>query len=132
MGDIGQAGDRADGRRAEVTEHPDERFFELTVDGERAGVVVYEAAGGRYVLTHTVIAEGYQGQGFTQVLLRGVLDDLRARQITVTNYCPVVGHFIELHPEYRSALDQDRPGSWGARPQAPGQAEGGSPAGTSA
>jgi uncharacterized protein len=132
MGDIAQAGDRADGRRAEVTEHADERFFELTVDGERAGVVVYEPAGRRYVLTHTVIAEGYQGQGFSQVLLRGVLDDLRARQITVTNYCPVVGHFIDLHPEYRSVIDPDRPGSRAAQPQAPGQTEDGGPAGTSA
>jgi NAD(P)-dependent dehydrogenase (short-subunit alcohol dehydrogenase family) len=40
----------------EVIHHPDDRFYELLADGQLAGLIVYEDAGGRYVFTHTFIA----------------------------------------------------------------------------
>jgi uncharacterized protein len=110
--------------RTEVVERAEERFFELLVDGERAGMVVYEPAGSRYVLTHTVIADEFQGRGLSGVLLRGVLDELRRRGATVTNYCPAAGRFIARHPEYRSLLDPDKPGSLAANPADGGEAGG--------
>jgi hypothetical protein len=47
------------GQAFEVIHHPDERFYELLVDGQFAGLVAHEDAGGRYVFTHTFIAEGF-------------------------------------------------------------------------
>jgi uncharacterized protein len=104
----------------EVVNRTDERYYELLVDGHAAGMVVYELTGHRYVLTHTVIAENYQGRGLSQVLLRGTLNDLRERQATVTIYCPVVGRFIEGNPEYRSLIDPHHPGNPGSQPGAAG------------
>lgn len=100
------------GEALEVVRRADERFYELLVDGQFGGLVVYEDAGSRYVLTHTFIAEGYRGRGLSQVLLRGVLEDLKARHITVTNYCPILDRFIEKNPEYIRLIDPSQPGKW--------------------
>jgi predicted GNAT family acetyltransferase len=89
----------------EVIRHPDDRFYELLADGQFAGLIVYEDAGGRYVFTHTLIAEGYRSRGLSWALMRGVLEDLKQRHITVTNYCPVLGRFIEKNPEYAPLID---------------------------
>lgn len=96
----------------EVVRHADERFYELLVDGQFGGLVAYEEAGRRYVLTHTYIAEGYRGRGLSWVLLRGVLEDIKAQELTLTNYCPVLDRFIEKNPEYISLIDPGNPGRW--------------------
>lgn len=60
----------------------------------RAARIQFRGAvsGGRYVFTHAFIAEGYRGRGWA--LMRGVLEDVNQRHITVTNYCPVLDRFI--------------------------------------
>ncbi len=119
MGDDTHPGGHPAGPVTEVVNRTDERYYELLLDGQAAGMVVYELAGPRYVLTHTVIAEGYQGRGLSRVLMRGMLDDLRERQATVTIYCPAVGHFVEGNPEYRTLIDPHHPGSWDNQPGVP-------------
>lgn len=116
MGTDSSPADSSPGQTLEVVRRAGERFYELLVDGRFGGLVVYEAAGRRYVLTHTFIAEGYRGRGLSQVLLRGVLDDLKARHVTVTNFCPVVDRFIDANPEYLPLIDPIHPGKWAKRP----------------
>jgi hypothetical protein len=106
------AAENRPGRSVEVVHDTDNRFYELLVGGRSAGMVVYGAAGNRYVFTHTFIAEGFRGRGLSQVLLRGVLDDIRARHATVTNYCPVLDRFLDRNPEYIPLIDSRNPGSW--------------------
>jgi predicted GNAT family acetyltransferase len=95
----------------EVVHNPNERFYELLVDGQFGGLAVYEVSGGRYVFTHTFIAEGHRGHGLSQVLLRGVLEDVRARHIAMTNFCPILDRFIEKNPEYLPLIDSGHPGT---------------------
>lgn len=102
----------ADGQTVKVVHDTDNRFYELLVDGQSAGLVVYGIDGNRYVFTHTFIAEGYRGRGLSQVLLREVLDDIRSRHATVTNYCPVLDRFLEKNPGYVALIDSRNPGSW--------------------
>ena len=75
MGTDTHPAERPTGQALEVVRRANERFYELLVDGQSGGLVVYEEedAGRRYVLTHTFIAEGYRGQGLSQVLLRACL-----------------------------------------------------------
>ena len=93
----------------EVVHHADNRFYELLVDGQFAGLIVYEATDDRYVFTHTFIAEGYRGRGLSQVLIRNVLDDVRARHITATNRCPIMDRFADRNPEYRPLISAGKP-----------------------
>ena len=100
------------GPALEVIRHPDDRFYELLADGQFAGLIVYEDVDGRYVFMHVFIAEGYRGRGLPGVLMRGVLEDVKQRHITVTNYCPVLDRFIEKNPGYAPLIDSGNPGNW--------------------
>ncbi|TDU83293.1 putative GNAT family acetyltransferase [Kribbella voronezhensis] len=83
-----------------VTHHADDEYYELLVDGQRAGILVYHLIGSHLSITHTVIDQTYRGQGFSWVLIRHALDDLRTKSLTVSNYCAVVRHFVKRNPEY--------------------------------
>lgn len=39
------------------------------------------------------------------ILITAALDDLRARNIPVTNLCPAVEKFLETHADYRAVID---------------------------
>ena len=97
---------------AEVVHRPADRFYELLVNNQSAGLLVSEEFGSRYVLTHTFIADGYRDQGLSWTLLKGALDDLRQRHVTITNFCPVVHRFLQKNPEYLPLIDQAHPGQW--------------------
>ncbi|HEX4430214.1 MAG TPA: GNAT family N-acetyltransferase [Frankiaceae bacterium] len=103
----------------EVLENTADRFYELRVDGESAGLMVYELAGSRRIFTHTFIKEGYGGRGLSKRLMRDALDDLRAQHLKVTVLCPILEGFIAANPEYEVVIDPDHPGSW-ARHTPPG------------
>ena len=89
-------------------------FYELLADGQFAGLIVYEDAGGRYVFTHAFIAEGHRGRGLSGVRMRGVLVDVKPRHITVMNYCPPLDRFIEMSPGYVPLIESGNPGNWPA------------------
>lgn len=93
------------GQVLEVVHHPEDRFYELLVDGKSAGLIVYEDVRGRYVFTHTFIAEGYRGRGLSWTLMRAALDDVKERRVPMTNHCPVLDRFIEKNPEYAPLID---------------------------
>jgi hypothetical protein len=97
----------------EVVHHPEDRFYELLVDGQSAGLIVYEDVRGRYVFTHTFIAEGYRGRGLSWALMRGVLEDVKKRRVAATNHCPVLDRFIEKNPEYAPLIDSGNAGTRG-------------------
>ena len=87
-------------------------FYEVLVDGASAGLLVYGLEGSRRVFTHVFINEECRGHSLSTVLVRAALDDIRAAGGTVTNYCPVVGRFVDAHPEYKTVIDAEHPGRW--------------------
>ena len=95
-----------------VVDNTTSRSYDAVVDGRIAGTIVYEhASDGRIVFTHTVVEPAFRGRGVGTALARGALDDLRARGLTLTNFCDFVSRYIEAHPEYRDVLDPQHPGS---------------------
>ncbi|WP_405072192.1 GNAT family N-acetyltransferase [Kribbella sp. NBC_01510] len=92
-----------------VVHHADDEYYELLVDGEQAGLLIYRVIGSRLSITHTVIEPTYRGRGLSWVLVGRALDDMRTRSVRVSNYCTVVRRFIELNPEYGDLLDLPRP-----------------------
>jgi predicted GNAT family acetyltransferase len=84
-----------------VVEHvPEERRYELRVDGELAGWAEYLPAGDSVIVAHTEIDEGREGQGLGGVLVSGTLDQIRASGKTVIPTCPFTAAYIRRHPEY--------------------------------
>jgi predicted GNAT family acetyltransferase len=87
-----------------VVRHPDDEYYELLVDGQRAGILVYHTIGTRLSITHTVIDPTYRGRGLSGELVGRALDDIRTQSVTVSNYCAVVGRFVAKHPAYLDLL----------------------------
>ena len=92
-----------------VVHHADDEYYELLVDGQQAGLLVYHLIGSRLSITHTVIEQTYRGRGLSWVLVGRALDDIRTRSVTVSNFCAVVSRFIEKNPAYADVLDAPRP-----------------------
>ena len=103
------------GESLEVVHHEAERFYELMVDGRFGGLLVYGLGDNRIVFTHTFIAEGFRGRGLSNVMIESTLDDVRAHGHTVTNFCPVLDHFFDTHPDYLPLIDERVPGTWSRR-----------------
>jgi predicted GNAT family acetyltransferase len=91
-----------------VVHHPEDEYYELLVDGQQAGLLVYHVIGSRLSITHTVIEPGYRGRGLSWTLVGGALDDIRTRSLPVSNYCPVVDRFVQKNPQYRDLLSPAR------------------------
>ncbi|ADL45778.1 MULTISPECIES: GNAT family N-acetyltransferase [Micromonospora] len=91
-----------------VEENTAKRRFEILVDDALAGFTAYTLRGETLVFTHTEVDDQFQGQGVGAALVRGALDQVRARGGRIVPQCPFVASFIERHPEYAD-LVADKP-----------------------
>jgi predicted GNAT family acetyltransferase len=87
-----------------VTDHPEAARYELTVDGEGVGFVTYRQSPGVIALLHAEVDPTRERRGLGSALVRGALEDARARGLAVRPVCPFVRSFIENHTEYRDLL----------------------------
>jgi hypothetical protein len=78
----------------------DRSRYELLLDGEVVGIADYHASGDAIVIPHTEIAFSHRGRGLGAVLVRAVLDDLRAAHKQVVPQCWFVRDFLDAHPDY--------------------------------
>ena len=87
-----------------VTDNPGAARYELAVDGERAGFVTYRESPGVIALLHAEVDPARERQGLGSALVRGALEDARARGLSVRPVCPFVAWYIETHAEYQSLV----------------------------
>jgi uncharacterized protein len=88
----------------EVTDAPEAKRFEARVDGKLAGFIQYEMRPDAVVLVHTEVLEEFEGKGVGSVLVRRVLDDIRARDGKIIPTCPFVAEYIRRHPDYLNVV----------------------------
>jgi predicted GNAT family acetyltransferase len=87
------------------------RSYDALVDGKVAGSIIYEQADERRVIfTHSFVEPKFRGRGVGSALVRGALEDVRTKGLTLTNFCDFVAHYIDAHPEYADLLDAAHPG----------------------
>ena len=84
-----------------VADNPDAARYELTVDGERAGFVTYRQSPGVIAFLHAEVDPSRARRGLGSQLMRGAMDDARARGRAVRPVCPFVQWFRETHEEDR-------------------------------
>lgn len=84
----------------EVRHNKEQSRYELVLDDQVIGIADYEAVGDLLVFPHTEITPRLRGQGFGEQLVRGALDDVRARGAKVRPLCWFVREFIDLNPDY--------------------------------
>lgn len=93
-----------------VSDAPERERFEITVDGELAGFLVYRSRKGLLALTHTEVEERFGGRGLGGRLARFALDQAREQGLAVLPFCPFVNEWIKRHPGYEDLVpDAYRP-----------------------
>jgi predicted GNAT family acetyltransferase len=89
----------------DVRDHPAALQYEVTVDGEPAGFIRYTLDGDVVTLVHTDVDPKYEGHGVGTELVKGALEDLRARGKKVRPVCPFVRAYLARHDEYRDLVE---------------------------
>jgi predicted GNAT family acetyltransferase len=74
--------------------------FELRLDGELAGFLVYQRDAGIVSFIEVTTDLRRAGQGLGLVLVRQALDAVSAEGLSVLPVCPFVRDFIRRHPVY--------------------------------
>jgi predicted GNAT family acetyltransferase len=90
-----------------VRDDPQELRYEAIRDGRLVGIIRYRIEPGVVVLVHTEVDEAVEGTGVGSQLVRGALDDLRARGLRVVPLCPFVAAYLRRHPEYADLVGVD-------------------------
>jgi predicted GNAT family acetyltransferase len=91
-----------------VVLRPEERRYELLVDGDHAGELVFRDRGGGVVaFLHTEVDPAVQRRGLGSALVAGALDDARSRGLRVVPLCPFVDAYIRRNPAYADLVADD-------------------------
>jgi uncharacterized protein len=88
----------------EIRRNDERGRYELTIDGELVGVADFVVDGSTVVLPHTEIDAARRGHGLGAILVKGALDDIRARGGAVIPTCWYVRQYIDEHPEEADLL----------------------------
>jgi predicted GNAT family acetyltransferase len=86
-----------------VRDNTEEQRFELVIDGQTA-FVYYTPAPGIITLTHTDVPLVMSGQGVASRLIKGALEQVRARGLKVKAECPFVQGYLAKHPEFADLI----------------------------
>ena len=79
-----------------VTRSDERGRWELTVDGTVVAFADFIDRSGTLTIPYIETAPEHRGKGNSALLMNGVIDDLRARGLTVRATCPVArAHLIE-------------------------------------
>ena len=89
----------------QVTNNVERSRFEIRVeDGRLAGFTQYVEGDGVRDFIHTVVRDGFEGQGIGGKLARAALDRTRAEGLSVIATCPFINGWIAKHPDYQDLL----------------------------
>ena len=93
-----------------MRDNVESRSYDALIGDQVVGSIVYEGSGQRLVFSHTIVEPEFRRRGIGTVLVTRALDDVRARGMTLSNYCEFVAEFIAAHPDYADLIDAEHPG----------------------
>ena len=88
-----------------VTDRPDAGRYEVSAGDRVLGLAASQRRGEQIVFTHTEVDPDAGGSGIGSTLVRGALDDVRARELRAVPLCPFVRAWIDRHPDYADLVD---------------------------
>ncbi len=95
----------------ELVDNVDQGRFELYRDGDLVGWLYYtHLKPNRYALRHTEVEPSHQHQGVASAMVRRTLDEIRAREGTITAICPFVVDYLSRTTTYADLIDARHPG----------------------
>ena len=91
-----------------VRDNSEQHQYEIDVDGELAGWIVYRRNGDVVAMLHTEVEPEHEGKGVGAALAKGALDDVRDHGLKVLPLCPFVATYVKRHPEYDDLVTSDQ------------------------
>lgn len=95
--------------RASVTDVPNSRRYEVSVDGVLAGFTRYLDRGHQRIFVHTEIDDAFAGRGLGSELISGALRGTRAAGMRIVPVCPFVAKYLDKHHEFDDLRDAVTP-----------------------
>lgn len=86
-----------------VTDNPDKKRYEVSVEGSTA-FVEYIKAKDKIYLTHTEVPTALEGKGIGSSLVLKVLEDIERQDLTLVPLCPFVAMYLKKHPEWKKLV----------------------------
>lgn len=71
---------------------------------EHTPLIEYIRTKDKIYLTHTEVPTALEGQGIGRELVRQVLEDIKAKDLTLIPLCPFVAAYIKENPEWRELV----------------------------
>lgn len=90
-----------------VRDNPRELRYEVLLDDRVVGIMRYRTEPGLVVLVHSEVDLDLEGTGVGSELVRGALEDIRARDLRVVPHCPFVIDYLRRHPEQADLVAVD-------------------------
>ena len=81
-----------------VTDNTDQSRYELWRDGELVSLADYVRHDDVVIVPHVETRPDLRNQGNSDILLRGLLDDLRRRGLKIRPLCPHAALYLREHP----------------------------------
>ena len=88
-----------------VSNNSDEGRYEVTANGELAGILTYRLHDDRVVFLHAEVEPRFEGHGVGSRLAREALDDVVVQGKQITPLCPFVVDYLHRHPDYVEHVD---------------------------
>ncbi|EUA15556.1 acetyltransferase family protein [Mycobacterium kansasii 732] len=92
-----------------VTNATENKRYEISADGVRAGLTAYVDTGGQRIFYHTEVDEKFSGRGLANQLIAAALADTRASGRRIVAICPFVAAYVDKHNDYDDILDPITP-----------------------
>jgi hypothetical protein len=86
-----------------VWDNAKKRRYELDLDGQ-AAIATYRRKDGVVTFLHTEVPEALRGRGSAKELVKGALEDVRARGEKIVPRCPFVAAYVKKHPEVQDLV----------------------------
>lgn len=93
----------------QVSIHPEEAHFALTVDGKPAGLAEYIEETGHRTFVHTEVDDAFAGRGLAEILVREALDATRVDGLQIRATCSYVQKFLAEHHDWDDIVDSGAP-----------------------
>jgi len=82
-----------------VRDNPGRERYELIIDERLVSIAEYHIKGSVVVVSHVETERAMRGRGNADRLMRGVIEDLRSRDMTISALCSFAAAFMRDHPD---------------------------------
>lgn len=89
--------------RYTLIDNPSLKRYEFHIE-DKVARIEYIKAQDKIYLTHTEVPQALEGRGIASQLVQQVLEDIKAKDLTLVPMCPFVAMYVKRHPEWKSLV----------------------------